>query len=122
MLIYISKSTSIALVPALTYGYSDVVRGITICTNSIKYSAAYPDPTAFDPQDKHYDPKSDPDNPRWFLVDVKYVEKLKRNIPLSELREYQTNELEGLQLLKKGNRLSIMPVSREHFEFILGLV
>ena len=46
----------------------------------------YPDPTAFDPEDKHYDPKSDPDNPRWYLVDVGFVRKFKRTVSLSELR------------------------------------
>ncbi|RMG59240.1 MAG: EVE domain-containing protein, partial [Gammaproteobacteria bacterium] len=45
----------------------------------------YPDPTAFDPEAKYYDPKSDPDNPRWYMVDVKFVRKLKRVIPLAEL-------------------------------------
>ena len=81
----------------------------------------YADFTAFDPEDKHYVPKSDADNPRWFLVDVKYVKKLKRVIPLSELRQYQDRQLDGMVLLKRGNRLSIMPVSKEHFDFILGL-
>ena len=58
-------------------------------------SRSYPDPTAFDPDDAHYDPKSDPDNPRWFLVDVKYVRKLQRTIALSELREHSGNEAQG---------------------------
>ena len=59
-------------------------------------SQSYPDPTAFDRQDVHYDPKSDPDNPRWYLVDVKYVRKLKRTIALSELRKYSTSKLKDL--------------------------
>jgi predicted RNA-binding protein with PUA-like domain len=82
-------------------------------------SAPYPDPTAFDPEAKYYDPKSDPDNPRWQLVDVEFERKLKRVITLAELREHP--ELEGMALLRKGNRLSIMPVEPEHWEFILGL-
>ncbi|MAP12359.1 MAG: EVE domain-containing protein [Gammaproteobacteria bacterium] len=79
----------------------------------------YPDPTAFDPEDKHYDPKSDPDNPRWFLVDVKYVRKTKRAISLQELKLHP--ELEELALVRRGNRLSVMPVSDEHWDFILSL-
>tara|TARA_B100000676_G_C18081791_1_gene851797 strand:- start:3329 stop:3784 length:456 start_codon:yes stop_codon:yes gene_type:complete len=79
----------------------------------------YPDPTAFDPEDKHYDPKSDPDNPRWFLVDVKYVRKTKRTISLQELKLHP--ELEELALVRRGNRLSVMPVSDEHWDFILSL-
>lgn len=79
----------------------------------------YPDHTAFDQHDKHYDPKSDPDNPRWFMVDVRYKRKLKRTIMLAELRQHE--ELDGLQLLKRGNRLSVMPVSQFHWDFILSL-
>ncbi len=84
-------------------------------------SAPYADPTAFDPADRHYDPKSDPDNPRWFLVDVKFVRKLKRTIALSELRAFAETRLDGLALLRRGNRLSVMPVAKKHWDFILGL-
>ena len=80
---------------------------------------AYADHTAFDPEDKHYDPKSDPENPRWFMVDVRYKRKLKRTITLAELR--QQKHLDGLQLLKPGNRLSVMPVSKKHWNYILLL-
>ncbi len=79
----------------------------------------YPDHTAFDKKDKHYDPKSDPENPRWIMVDVKYKRKLKRTITLQELKTHK--KLEGMQLLQKGNRLSIMPVSEQHWEYILSL-
>lgn len=79
----------------------------------------YPDPTAFDPEDTHYDPKSDPQSPRWFLVDVKFVRKLKRLIPLSALKSKRA--LESLALVRRGNRLSIMPVTKKQWEFILGL-
>lgn len=82
-------------------------------------SEAYPDPTAFDPEDKHYDPKSDPDNPRWFLVDVELVRKLDRTIGLSELREHDA--LADMVLLRRGNRLSVMPVSERHWSYILDL-
>lgn len=80
---------------------------------------AYADYTAFDREDKHYDPKSDPENPRWFMVDVRYKRKLKRTITLSELR--QQRKLDGLQLLRRGNRLSVMPVSKKHWDCILSL-
>ncbi len=81
---------------------------------------SYPDPTAFDRKDKHFDPKSDKSNPRWFLVDVGYVRKLKRTISLSELREHVA-KLDGFALLRKGNRLSVMPVSAAHWRYILKL-
>jgi predicted RNA-binding protein with PUA-like domain len=79
----------------------------------------YPDHTAFDPEAKYYDPKSDPDNPRWYMVDVKFKRKLKRTISLSELKELP--ELEDMPLVRKGNRLSIMPVTSEQWDFILSL-
>ncbi|MDX1513269.1 MAG: EVE domain-containing protein [Gammaproteobacteria bacterium] len=82
-------------------------------------SEAYPDPTAFDPEDKHYDPKSDPEDPRWYLVDVRFVRKLKRTIALSELK--RESALKDLQLVKRGNRLSIMPVTRKQWDHILGM-
>lgn len=80
---------------------------------------AYPDPTAFDPDHQHYDPKSDPDQPRWLQVDVTLVRKLKRFIPLAELRAQP--ELAELALLRRGNRLSIMPVTFEQWQAILAL-
>jgi len=94
------------------------VPGIVGIAKVVKES--YPDPTAFDPQDKHFDAKSDPDNPRWFLVDVGYVRKLGRTISLTELREHAAS-LEDFPLLRKGNRLSVMPVSRKHWDYILKL-
>ena len=83
-------------------------------------SGAYPDFTAFDPNDIHYDPKSDPDKPRWLMVDVKYRRKTRRLIGLSEIKEH-AERLEGLALIRRGNRLSVMPVSKEHWDFILSL-
>lgn len=79
----------------------------------------YPDFTAFDPHDKHYDPKSDPAKPRWMMVDVKYVKTLSRTITLKELR--LKTELADLALIRVGNRLSIMPVSKAQWDFILSL-
>lgn len=79
----------------------------------------YPDRTAFDPEDPHYDPKSDPDNPRWYRVDIRLVRKLKRVISLAELKDCP--ELEEMALVRKGNRLSVMPVSENQWAFILSL-
>jgi len=81
----------------------------------------YVDHTAFDPEEHYYDPKSDPDNPRWYMVDVRYQRHLKREIPLQELKQYADGPLVDFPLLRKGNRLSIMPVSREQWKFILSL-
>lgn len=79
----------------------------------------YPDFTAFDPEQKYHDPKSDPDNPRWYMVDVRYQRKTKRVITLAELKQYE--ELEDCPLVRKGNRLSIMPISAAQWDFILEL-
>ncbi len=79
----------------------------------------YPDFSAFDPDDKHFDPKSHPNKPVWMMVDVKFVRKLKRTITLIELK--QQPELAGLALVRRGNRLSVMPVSEDEWEFILSL-
>ena len=82
---------------------------------------AYPDHTAFDPKDKHYDPKSDPDDPRWFMVDVALVRKFARIIPLSALREQAEKALRDMVLLRRGNRLSVMPVTKKHWDRILKM-
>ncbi|MDD1615675.1 MAG: hypothetical protein CG439_770 [Methylococcaceae bacterium NSP1-2] len=79
----------------------------------------YPDFSAFDIDDKHFDAKSDPNKPRWMLVDVKYVRKLSRTITLKELK--LKAELADFTLLKNGNRLSIMPVTQAQWDFILAL-
>jgi len=82
---------------------------------------AYPDPTAFDPKDPHYDPGSTPEKPRWYMVDVTLVRRLERVITLADLRKYAEKELKGLALLRRGNRLSILPVSERQWRFILSL-
>lgn len=79
-------------------------------------STAYPDPTQFDRQSPYYDPKSDPENPRWLLVDVKATKKT-RLIGLPELREHP--ELEDMIILRRGNRLSITPVTPAEWHFIV---
>jgi predicted RNA-binding protein with PUA-like domain len=83
-------------------------------------SESYPDHTAFDPNEKYFDPKSDPDNPRWLMVDIRFVRKLDRMITLEEIKNH-VEQLEGFPLIRRGNRLSIMPVSAVHWDFILSL-
>tara|TARA_Y100000588_G_C14085230_1_gene851935 strand:- start:714 stop:1157 length:444 start_codon:yes stop_codon:yes gene_type:complete len=78
---------------------------------------AYPDHTAFDPDSEHPDPKSTPENPKWFMVDVQFKEKFPGLIPLNALKQYP--QLEKMPLLRKGNRLSIMPVTEDEWDFIL---
>lgn len=78
-----------------------------------------PDPTQFDPESKYYDPKSDPDNPRWYLVEVGFKRRLRRTLTLAELKDRP--ELAELALVRRGNRLSIMPMSRAQWDFILSL-
>jgi predicted RNA-binding protein with PUA-like domain len=81
--------------------------------------AGYPDHTALDPESKYHDPKSTPENPRWYMVDVKFERKLARTITLDELKRYP--ELADMPLVRRGNRLSIVPVTAAQWEFILGL-
>ncbi|HEY7377720.1 MAG TPA: EVE domain-containing protein [Steroidobacteraceae bacterium] len=82
---------------------------------------AYPDPTAFDPKDDHYDPDSDRAKPRWYVVDVRLVRQLQRMITLEELRTHARAKLSDFELLKRGSRLSVMPVSERSWSFILSL-
>jgi len=80
---------------------------------------AYPDPSQFDPKSKYFDPASTRDHPRWMLVDVKFVRKLKRTITLKELQADPA--VDGMVLLRKGSRLSVQPVEEAHWEHILAL-
>ena len=82
-------------------------------------SEAYPDHTAFDSKEKYFDAKSDPDNPRWLMLDVNYIRHTKRNITLSELRDHSS--IKEMRLLQKGNRLSVIPMTKKEWEYILGL-
>ena len=81
----------------------------------------YPDATAFDRKHHHYDAQSRPSEPRWFVVDVKLVRKFKRLITLDELRSHAADALSNLVLLRRGNRLSVTPVSAADWDFVLGL-
>lgn len=83
-------------------------------------SKAYPDHTAFDPQSDHPDLSSSPENPRWYMVDIRFKEKFTRTVTLHEMKN--CIELTDLLLLRKGNRLSVMPVSQTSWEFINQLM
>ena len=80
---------------------------------------AFPDFTAWDPKSKYYDPKSTPQAPRWVMVEVRFKQKFHHLISLNELKGYR--KLQDFRLLQKGNRLSIMPVNKEQFSFIVSL-
>ena len=93
--------------PAEIAGIAEVVR------------EGYPDGTAFDPADSHFDPKSKPESPTWFMVDLKAVEKLKRPLSLAELRGVKG--LEKMTLLQKGSRLSVQPVTAAEWKVVTAL-
>lgn len=80
---------------------------------------AYPDATQFDPKSEYFDPKATQEKPRWFNVDVRFVNKT-RLLPLAELRGHR--QLAKMRLLQPGNRLSITPVEPAEWKFILGLL
>lgn len=84
-------------------------------------SKGYPDATAFDRKHAHYDPESDPKAPRWYMVDVRLERRFSRVISLDELRRYADGKLRDLLILKRGNRLSITPVSAAEWRFIGSL-
>ena len=93
--------------PTAIVGVAEVVR------------EGYPDPTAFDPKDSHYDPKSKPDTPTWITVDLRAVERLKHPLTLGELRGVKG--LEKMVLLQKGSRLSVQPVTAAEWDIICRL-
>jgi predicted RNA-binding protein with PUA-like domain len=83
-------------------------------------SAAYPDPTQFDPDSAYFDPKSTRSNPRWLLVDIRFVRRCKRVITLDAIRN-EAEHLGDLALIRRGNRLSVMPVTPAQYHHILSL-
>ena len=82
-------------------------------------SAPYPDSTQFDPESEYFDEKATLENPRWFVVDVTFLKDFKKHVSLEELKNCR--EIKEMRLLQKGNRLSILPVTPEEFEFIQKL-
>ena len=81
--------------------------------------AGYPDHTAWDSRSKHFDPKSSPENPIWYMVDIQFEMEFPHPIPLAKLRT--VSGLEGMMLLRKGMRLSVQPLTKAEFEIILSL-
>jgi predicted RNA-binding protein with PUA-like domain len=104
---------------AFLYHSSCAVPGLVGTLKVVR--AAYPDVTAFDPRDEHYDPASDRAAPRWFTIDVQLQRRFKRVITLDELRAHADGKLRGMTLLQRGSRLSVMPVDDAHWRFILSL-
>jgi predicted RNA-binding protein with PUA-like domain len=80
---------------------------------------AYPDPSQFNPDDKHYFPSADPSNPPWYAVDIKFVKEFKKPVILSDIKA--NPRLKNMRLVQKGNRLSVMPVTKEEFDEVLSM-
>ena len=93
--------------PTAVVGYCEVVK------------EAYPDLTAFDPEDPHYDPKSKKDNPAWMTVDIKLVEKFKHPVTLGEIKG--NPKLKDMRLVQRGNRLSVFPVEKNEFNEVVKM-
>lgn len=79
----------------------------------------YPDHTQFDPNSSHFFPASNPGNPVWFMVDIKFLKKFSHNVTLDEIR--QNHKLDKMKLIQKGNRLSVMPVTKDEWDEIVKM-
>lgn len=84
----------------------------------ISSTQAYADPTQFDPQSNYHDPKSDPENPRWLVVDVRYRKSLKRPVTLKDIKAHKV--LSNMKVAQRGMRLSVQPVDQKHYEILQG--
>ncbi len=102
---------------AFFYHSSCAEPGVAAIVKIVK--SAYPDPTAFDSKDPHYDPRSRPDKPLWVVVDVRLVRALKRPVTLARIKA--CTALKRMRLVQRGNRLSVMPVSAREWKIILQL-
>ena len=91
--------------PTGVFGICEVTKG------------GYPDHTSFDPVSNHFDPKSNPQNPVWFMVDIKFVKKFSKPVTLEEIKA--NPELKNMRLIQRGNRLSILPVTKDEFTIIV---
>lgn len=103
----------------MAFFYHSNVKPVGIVGTMEIVGHAYPDFTAFDPEEKYYDPKSDPDKPRWFMVDVQFKQQFSKIITLDELRANPA--LEDMLILRKGNRLSITPVTARQWQAIMTM-
>lgn len=104
----------------LAYFYHSNCKQIGIIGEMKVASNVMVDPTQFDPKSHYFDPKSSPEKPRWHARKFQFVRKYNTVISLAELKEHP--ELEGFQLLRKGNRLSILPVEKEYWDVIQTLI
>ena len=93
--------------PACVVGVAEVVK------------KAYPDHTALDSKDEHYDPKATPANPIWEMVDIKFVRKFDEPLTLEDLRD--AKGLETMELLRRGSRLSVQPVTATEWKVVSNL-
>jgi predicted RNA-binding protein with PUA-like domain len=93
--------------PLVVMGYCEVVK------------ERYPDHTQFDPKNIHYDEKAKKENPTWFMVDIKFVKEFKSPVTLDQIKS--NPKLKNMTLVQKGNRLSVMPVTKDEWEEILRL-
>ncbi|MBK8230741.1 MAG: EVE domain-containing protein [Candidatus Eisenbacteria bacterium] len=93
--------------PTAVIGTAEVVR------------AGYPDHTQFDPKSSHFDPGAKPEEPRWYMVDIRLVRSFAQPVPLATLK--QTPGLAGMTLLQRGSRLSVQPVSAAEWEIVCRL-
>jgi predicted RNA-binding protein with PUA-like domain len=83
--------------------------------------AGYPEAAALDPKHRYFDPHSDPSNPRWYSVDVRLERRIDPPISLETLRKHARGALAEMLILRRGNRLSVTPVTREEWRFVLSL-
>ena len=79
----------------------------------------YADHTQFDPENKHFFPSADPQNPIWFMVDVKFLKEFKNPVTLQDIKE--NPRLKNIRLMQKGNRLSVMPIEKAEFDEIVKM-
>lgn len=99
--------------------YHSSVEPAAVVGTAVVVRESYPDNTAWDKKSDHYDPKASPDNPIWQMVDIRLAQVFARRVTLEELR--QVKPLAGMELLKRGSRLSIQPVTQNQFETILKM-
>jgi predicted RNA-binding protein with PUA-like domain len=104
---------------AFLYHSSCEVPGIVAIVKVTR--AAYPDPSAFNRRDPHYDAASSKQAPRWFAFEIQLKRRLKRVITLTELQAHAHRELATMMILRAGNRLSVTPIEDAHWRFILSL-
>lgn len=99
--------------------YHSRIKPMAIVGIATVVKTGYPDYTAHDPEDKHFDPKSSPEKPRWSMVDIQGIQALKTPLTLTMLRDVEA--LNDMPLLKKGQRLSVQPLSEGNWKNILKL-